>query len=201
MALAMILNLRSYTDPFDFIADSVELSDMLQPFSAESSKLKASDNDCHSDESQSKIRWSHIAHSLSQHPIPRHIAMPEHRLRKSEETPPDMPYESRHITVSLLERPTSSTVLVSWHDPQQCSYNYQLWRQSSSRTVGICALSGQRIDLGQSVYKPFGRKTHVMNSKAMILAHHVEMLSVADAEPNDISRRDTSDLSSSGAMP
>ncbi|WP_184031896.1 DUF3331 domain-containing protein [Paraburkholderia sp. Cpub6] len=79
----------------------------------------------------------------------------------------------RNATVNILERVSQSTVIVSWHDPTQCSYSFQLWRRFGATRPGICSLSGIIINRGDSIYKPFS-KPRPLNASAMMLATEVE---------------------------
>jgi hypothetical protein len=176
----MIASLGSNADSTNLQTDSTDSPSALQLLDSES--LNARTSDRRMQESLSQTRWEHITYALSQRPTSRCAEKRRAEYRRHEKIIFDKSFELDHITVELLERPTSSTVLVSWHDPQHCSYNYQLWRQSSSRSDGVCALSGKTIDCGQRIYRPGAREVHVMNSTAMILAFYVEMLSVGEIE-------------------
>lgn len=79
----------------------------------------------------------------------------------------------RHAKVSVLERASPTTVLISWRDPTRCSYHFQLWRRFDAPKSGICALSGIVINAGDSIYKPIS-KPQPLNASAMILATEVE---------------------------
>jgi hypothetical protein len=80
---------------------------------------------------------------------------------------------TRHATVNVLEQASQSTVIVSWHDATRCSYSFQLWRRFDATRPGICALSGNTINAGDSIYKPFS-KPRPVNASAMMLATEVE---------------------------
>jgi hypothetical protein len=80
---------------------------------------------------------------------------------------------TRHATVNVLEQASPSTVIVSWHDPTRCSYSFQLWRRFDATRRGTCALSGNIINAGDRIYKPFS-KTRPVNASAMMLASEVE---------------------------
>ena len=80
---------------------------------------------------------------------------------------------ARYATVTILERASQSTVMVSWHDPTRCSYSFQLWRRFDAIRPGVCALSGIVINTGDSIYKPIS-KPRPLNASAMILTTEVE---------------------------
>ena len=73
------------------------------------------------------------------------------------------------VTVSLLERPTSSTATISWRDSTRCCYGEQVWCASRARTKGVCAMSGRSIRPGDAVYKPRPCRLAPRNASAMIL--------------------------------
>ena len=179
--ITVTVSLDLNSDSANFQTDSTESSCGLQIFDSESPEAKAHHR--YQQESLSQTRWTRITHALSQGSVPRSAATCGPGYYRRKKLLFETSFEVHHITVKLLERPTPSTVLVSWHDPQRCSYNYQLWRRSSARHDDICALSGQRIEYGQSVYRPgaLTRGERVMNSTARILAFHVEILSVSEA--------------------
>jgi len=79
----------------------------------------------------------------------------------------------RQATVSVLERASQCTVIVSWHDPTRCSYSFQLWRRFDATRPGVCSLSGIVINTGDSIYKPIS-KPRPINASAMMLATEVE---------------------------
>jgi hypothetical protein len=88
------------------------------------------------------------------------------------------------IIVRVIERTTSSTVVIEWRDPTHCSYGDQIWRASRARGVGTCAISGEPIHCGDWVYRPTGRPLP-RNAGAMILASHIDKVdAVNDACAN-----------------
>lgn len=56
--------------------------------------------------------------------------------------------------VRVLERPTSTTAFVYWSHPSHGHYGYQPWRAVVAPNDGYCALSGQRVRRGDSVFRP-----------------------------------------------
>lgn len=73
------------------------------------------------------------------------------------------------VTVSLLDRPTSSTATISWSDSTRCCYGDQVWCASRARTEGVCAMSGRPIRRGDAVYRPRPCRPAPRNAAAMIL--------------------------------
>ncbi len=119
------------------------------------------------------LRWQHITRLLGAGRSDSGAA--SQRVRS---TPPvlwpntaDCRYET-HATIVILERPSPSTVVVSWRDATRCSYGYQYWYKGFARRGGTCAMSGVHIRRGDVVFRP--RRTNVMpaNMSAMILAEY-----------------------------
>ncbi|KMQ81174.1 hypothetical protein BPMI_01864c [Candidatus Burkholderia pumila] len=77
------------------------------------------------------------------------------------------------LVVNVLERPSSTTAVIAWHDATRCSYGDQTWRTSRARKSGICAMSGRSIVPGDVVYRP-SRRSAPCNAHAMILASVLE---------------------------
>jgi hypothetical protein len=73
-------------------------------------------------------------------------------------------------TIRILERLSTSTVSLSWRDPTSINYGEQVWWMGCARKGGHCAVSGERIVRGQSIYRPkrSGQGTP-LNKNAMIL--------------------------------
>jgi hypothetical protein len=72
--------------------------------------------------------------------------------------------------VTVVERLSSTTVLVSWRDPTSCHYAEQTWRSGVARRQGLCALSGYPIQRGDSIYRPRSSGAEPpVNADAMIL--------------------------------
>ena len=74
------------------------------------------------------------------------------------------------VAIALLERLSPRMATVSWSDPQGCKYGEQVWRLSTARGSGICALSGQPIFRGNAIYRPAKVEPRPANAAAMILA-------------------------------
>ncbi|UVE68662.1 DUF3331 domain-containing protein [Burkholderia pyrrocinia] len=73
-------------------------------------------------------------------------------------------------TISVLERPTADTAMISWCDACTGHYGYQKWRLFTTRKRGVCALSGRSIGIGDSVYAPQLLGSTPGNAAAMVLA-------------------------------
>ena len=73
--------------------------------------------------------------------------------------------------ITSIERQSNNSVLVSWCDPTMCHYVDQVWSRVTARRSGYCALTGQRIERGHTVFKPCGRgRQRPVNCDEMILA-------------------------------
>lgn len=83
----------------------------------------------------------------------------------------DMPLRGRGSKITSIERQDDASALVSWCDPTLCHYVDQVWIQVTARHGGYCALTGQRIERGNAIFKPRARGQHrPANSDEMILA-------------------------------
>ncbi|MFH5254098.1 DUF3331 domain-containing protein [Burkholderia semiarida] len=74
----------------------------------------------------------------------------------------------RAVSVSFVDRVSSTTVTIAWRDSTHCSYGDQTWHVTRARTGGMCALSGRPVRTGDAVYQPRGRP-RPLNAGAMIL--------------------------------
>jgi hypothetical protein len=72
--------------------------------------------------------------------------------------------------VCLIDRPSSATATIAWHDSTHCSYGDQLWHAARARVSGLCAMSGRAIRIGDEVFKPRRCRPAPLNASAMILA-------------------------------
>jgi hypothetical protein len=73
-------------------------------------------------------------------------------------------------TIRILERLSPSAVALSWHDPTWLNYAEQVWWMGGAPNNGRCAVSGERILRGQSVYRPRRSGKHApLNGSEMIL--------------------------------
>jgi hypothetical protein len=73
--------------------------------------------------------------------------------------------------ITSIERQDKGLALVSWCDPTMCHYVDQVWNQVVARSSGYCALTGQRIERGDTIFKPRARgRNRPANCNEMILA-------------------------------
>jgi hypothetical protein len=72
--------------------------------------------------------------------------------------------------VCLIDRPSSATATIAWHDATHCSYGDQLWHAARARVSGVCAMSGRAIRIGDEVFKPRRCRPAPLNASAMIRA-------------------------------
>ncbi|CAB3793133.1 DUF3331 domain-containing protein [Pararobbsia alpina] len=114
----------------------------------------------------------------------RQFSSPPHPVRNSQDLPgrsttagvPLRPRgtdgsDARTFTVTVLEELPNSLFAVRWVDPTLCNYEEQIWSPCCAVAPGRCALSGQQIKLGDSVYRPRTRGRIVpLNRDAMIMA-------------------------------
>jgi hypothetical protein len=78
--------------------------------------------------------------------------------------------DRHHIRITVIERQDDASALVSWCDPTLCHYVDQVWTRVTARHCGYCALSGERIQKGDSVFKPRTRgRYRPANCDEMIL--------------------------------
>ncbi|MGE8158959.1 DUF3331 domain-containing protein [Paraburkholderia sp. NPDC080076] len=82
-----------------------------------------------------------------------------------------MPVPVPHNKITAIERQSDTYVLISWCDPTMCHYVDQVWSRFTARCSGHCALTGQRIERGDQVFKPRSRgRLRPANCDEMILA-------------------------------
>ena len=87
--------------------------------------------------------------------------------------------------VRVIERPSSATAIVYWSDAATCHYGYQGWRVTTASSDGACALTGEPIHRGDSVYRPSQRDPKPQNASAMILAASMPQDETCDADLQD----------------
>jgi hypothetical protein len=81
------------------------------------------------------------------------------------------PLPGRGSKITSIERQDDASALVSWCDPTMCHYVDQVWIQVTARHGGYCALTGQRIERGNAIFKPRARgQKRPANCDEMILA-------------------------------
>lgn len=72
------------------------------------------------------------------------------------------------LTVRVIERATADRVTLAWRDPSRCAYGDQEWYLTRARRSGVCAVTGQEIRRGESVYRPRPMRPQALNADAMI---------------------------------
>jgi hypothetical protein len=71
-------------------------------------------------------------------------------------------------SVTLVERLSATTVVLRWCSCH-CHYGDQVWIRRTASTAGICAVTGNLIRRGETVYRPQGRRrVPLLNADAMI---------------------------------
>jgi hypothetical protein len=146
--------------PASLADDSLELAVQTEPTPTPPERLKSQ-------------QWSQITNALAHKRPSVHCvgaANSDGRMKTPSRRSCQTDFDIENIHVSVLDRPTSSTVLISWKDSTRCNYGYQLWHLAKTRKSGVCALSGNRIKVGEIVYRPYSGRLCPLNAGAMILA-------------------------------
>ncbi|MEM5461646.1 DUF3331 domain-containing protein [Paraburkholderia phytofirmans] len=77
--------------------------------------------------------------------------------------------------ISDVERRSRATIAIDWADSTFGHYGEQLWSLGIARRKAVCALSGEQINRGDSIYRPRHVGGRVpLNSAAMILASFLD---------------------------
>ncbi|MGY2491314.1 DUF3331 domain-containing protein [Cupriavidus sp. CP313] len=84
--------------------------------------------------------------------------------------------QTTNATVSLVERHSTGTVVLSWRDATGSCYGNQSWRKGRAKMNGKCAVCGKRIVCGDLVFRPTLGSSRPGNASAMILAKCLESL-------------------------
>ena len=87
--------------------------------------------------------------------------------------PPPFLHHEEHSggpQIHTIRRASSTTVTLDWCDATTGHYADQRWRIGRSRRSGYCALTGARIEVGDTVYKPLNHRPKPGNVMAMISA-------------------------------
>jgi hypothetical protein len=88
-----------------------------------------------------------------------------------------MQNEHSPLHISIVEKLSSTTISVCWSDPCLGHYANQIWGIGSARGDAICALSGERIRRGDSIFRPRAYGSQVpINRHRMMLASAVSGL-------------------------
>lgn len=71
-----------------------------------------------------------------------------------------------------------SAVVIRWHDSLSGCYGAQVWKRTTAKRRGWCALSGEEISRGDRIYRPWFRGESVPgNSQVQVLV--AQLLSFA----------------------
>lgn len=76
--------------------------------------------------------------------------------------------------IKILERCSSTSVVLCWYDATAGRYGEQLWTMSVARHETVCALTGATIHRGDAVYRPSARGACPANADRSILAAAME---------------------------
>jgi Domain of unknown function (DUF3331) len=77
----------------------------------------------------------------------------------------------KHDRVTILERRSVTTIVVSWCDATSGHYGDQVWTTGVAQKRAMCALTGEHIGRGDAVHRPRRSRAHLpANSDRMILA-------------------------------
>jgi hypothetical protein len=83
---------------------------------------------------------------------------------------PDHSTTKLALTVRVVDQPTHDTVTIEWGDSTSGRYGHQLWRLGKATREGYCALSGNLVIKGQSIYRPRQGRDRPRNGRAIISA-------------------------------
>jgi hypothetical protein len=86
----------------------------------------------------------------------------------------------RHVSITIRERLTSRTAVVSWSHSQLGCLAEQVWALGRAREADVCALSGEPIKRGDLVFRPRKTQPPAINERAVIAAHHILDAPVSD---------------------
>jgi Domain of unknown function (DUF3331) len=76
-----------------------------------------------------------------------------------------------HGRVTILERRSLTTIVVSWCDATSGHCGDQIWTTGIAQKRAMCALTGAHIRRGDAVYRPRRSRAHLpANTNGMILA-------------------------------
>jgi hypothetical protein len=79
-------------------------------------------------------------------------------------------FSAPRCKITAIERQDDASALISWCDPTMGHYVDQVWGRVAAPKSGYCALTGQRIQRGDVVFKPRVRgRHHPVNYEEMIL--------------------------------
>jgi hypothetical protein len=93
---------------------------------------------------------------------------------------PDSLNMRKRVSITIVERLSARTALLSWSDAQFGCIAEQTWLCGRAQREDVCALSGERIKRGDPVYRPRKTTPPAINAGCVIAAH-----CVLDAVPVD----------------
>ena len=130
-------------------------------------------------DSEPALRWRHITMVLNMlREESDTISSPYHINRNECREINHRGYSGRNATIEILDRPSRSTIVLSWRDPTGCRYGYQTWYKTVARRSGICAMSGASIRRGDMIFRPRLKGQRPANASAMVLAKHIDSLGI-----------------------
>ena len=89
---------------------------------------------------------------------------------------PVIPYTRRAPSVRVLEISSELTITVSWNDAMGGNYGAQIWRIRRANHPGVCALTGESINVGDFVNRPLSGDVPPLNADAMISAQCIRAM-------------------------
>jgi hypothetical protein len=115
--------------------------------------------------------WQYTLHALSGgcvlRELPREDASISASMRRGAA---GQPLCSRHGHLAIVEMWSENLVSVSWSDPTSGRYSEQPFRLCIARRAGVCALTGERIQRGDKVYRPLSPKLRALSTGCCVLA-------------------------------
>jgi hypothetical protein len=91
-------------------------------------------------------------------------------------------YERGTVAITILERISTRSALISWSDARFGRLGAQVWTAGRARAAGACALSGRMIRRGDAVYTPRKTQPAPINLGAMIIASYVNEAPMASSK-------------------
>lgn len=86
-----------------------------------------------------------------------------------------MTNDNRRGCLRIVERLSDTTILMTWSDATRGKYVDQTWILTTAREEGVCAFTGMRIGLGDTVFKPRCTQMHrPTNHECRILAAAIQ---------------------------
>jgi hypothetical protein len=79
----------------------------------------------------------------------------------------------KHVSITVRERLTSRTAVVSWSHSQLGCLAEQVWTLGRARGENVCEISGERIKRGDLVFSPRKTRPPAINENSAIAAHYI----------------------------